>query len=107
MAHTDVADANAAALRMALQAPAKFCNSMKKESTYLLIWDSGASISISFDKSNFVGTMESVGVGTKLKGIAKGLSIQGKGHVLWSVLDERGMLCHLKLPAFYVPSARV
>jgi hypothetical protein len=51
--------------------------------------------------------MESVGFGTKLKGVAKGLLIQGKGHVLWSVLDEQGMLHHLKLPAFYVPSARV
>jgi hypothetical protein len=92
MAQTDVAHANAAVLRMALQAPVKFCNSMKKESTYQLIWDSGASISILFDRSDFVGPMESVGFGNKLKGIAKGLSIQGKGHVLCSVLDEHGML---------------
>jgi hypothetical protein len=107
MAQTDVAHADAAVLCMALQAPVKFCNSMKKESTYQLIWDSGASISISFDRSDFVGPMESAGFCTKLKGIAKGLSIQGKGHILWSVLDKQGMLRHLKLPAFYVPSARV
>jgi hypothetical protein len=32
--------------RMALQAPVKFRNAMKKESTFSIIWDSGASISL-------------------------------------------------------------
>jgi hypothetical protein len=36
--------------RMVLQAPAKFRNAMKKESTFSIIWDSGASISISPNK---------------------------------------------------------
>ena len=45
--------------RMALQAPAKFRNAMKKESTFSIIWDSGASISISPNKDDFVGPMSS------------------------------------------------
>jgi hypothetical protein len=62
--------------RMALQAPAKFRNAMKKESTFSLIWDSGASISISPNKDDFVGTMDPPGIDTRLKGTVKGLSIQ-------------------------------
>ncbi len=71
-----------ACFRMALQAPAKFRNALKKESTFSVIWDSGASISISPNKEDFVGPMTSAGIGTKLKGIVKGLSIQGQGHVV-------------------------
>jgi hypothetical protein len=57
--------------RMALQAPAKFRNSMKKESTFSVIWDSWASISISPNKYDFVGTMDPPGIGTRLRGIVK------------------------------------
>jgi hypothetical protein len=41
--------------RVVLEAPAKFRNAMKKESTFSIIWDSGASISISPNKEDFVG----------------------------------------------------
>ena len=81
---------------------------MKKESTFSIIWDSGASISISPNKDDFVGPMSSPGIGTRLKGIVKGLSIQGKGHVVWPVLDTSGQLRALvKVPAYYVLQARV
>jgi hypothetical protein len=93
--------------KIALQAPAKFRNALKKESTFSIIWDSGASISISPNKDDFVGPLTSPGIGTRLKGIVKGLSIQGKGHVMWAVLDTSGQLCTLKVPAYYVPQARV
>jgi transposase InsO family protein len=93
--------------RTALQAPAKFRNAMKKESTFSIIWDSGASISISPNKEDFVGPITSPGIGTRLNGIVKGLSIQGKGHVMWTVLDTSGQLRALKIPAYYVPQARV
>jgi hypothetical protein len=93
--------------RVALQAPAKFRNAMKKELTFSIIWDSGASISILPNKEDFVGPMTSPGIGTRLKGIAKGLSIQGKGYVMWPVLNTSGQLRALKVPACYVPQARV
>jgi hypothetical protein len=38
---------NAAVLRAALQSPHRFRDATKKSSTYQVIWDSGASISIS------------------------------------------------------------
>jgi hypothetical protein len=65
---------------MALQALAKFRNALQRESTFSIIWDSGTSISISPNKDDLVGHMTSPGIGTCLKGIIKGLSIQGKGH---------------------------
>jgi hypothetical protein len=70
---------------MALQLPTKFRNELAKESTFSIIWDSEASISIAPNKDDFVGPITSPDIGTQLKG--KGLSIQGKGHVMWAVLD--------------------
>ena len=93
--------------KMVMQAPARFRNAMKKESCFPIIWDSGASISISHDKDDFVGPMKSPGIGTKLKGIVTGLSIQGQGHVMWAVPDTSGQLRAIKVPAYYVPQARV
>ena len=57
---------------------------------------------------NFVGPMSFPGIGTRLEGTVKGLSIQGKDHVMWPVLDTLGQLLRaLKVPAYYVPQARV
>jgi hypothetical protein len=92
---------------VALQAPAKFRNAMKKESAFSIIWDSGASVSISPNKEDFVGPVTAANVGTRLEGIVKGLSIQGQGHVMWTVLDASGQLRALKVPACYVPQARI
>jgi hypothetical protein len=93
--------------KMALQPPARFRNAMRKESTFSVIWDSGASISISSNRDDFVGPMSSAGMGVRLKGIVKGLPIQGQGHVMWTMLDTSGQLRALKLPAYHVPQARV
>jgi hypothetical protein len=93
--------------RMVMQAPSRFRNALRKESFFSIIWDSGASISISPDKDDFVGPLTSPGMGTKLKGIVKGLSIQGQGHVMWAVPDTSGQLRAIKVPAYYVPQARV
>jgi hypothetical protein len=64
-------NSNPTILRMALQAPGRFRDSLPS-STYSVIWDSGASVSISPDKNIFVGPLKSPGAITQLKGIAKG-----------------------------------
>ena len=43
------------------------------KSTFSVIWDSGASILVSYDKHDFVGPLKKPGFATQLKGIAKGL----------------------------------
>jgi hypothetical protein len=93
--------------KMVMQAPARFRNALRKESCFSIIWDSGASISISPDKDDFVGPLTSPGIGTKLKGIVTGLSIQGQGHVMWAIPDTSGQLRAIKVPAYLVPQARV
>ena len=61
---------------------------------------------MSFDKRDFVGPLTKPKLMTHLKGIAKGLTIAGEGHVLWAMHDTKGMLRLVKVPAFYVPKCR-
>ncbi|KAI2508243.1 hypothetical protein MHU86_6172 [Fragilaria crotonensis] len=57
-----------ATLRMALQAPARMRNALGSATNSApIIWDSGASISISPDPEDFQGTMRSPGTITQLK----------------------------------------
>ena len=95
-------------LKMALSAPLRFFRSMAHDpSTMQLIWDSGASISITPNKDDFIGSLNDVPSTIKLNGLAKGLEIAGAGTIEWNVLDTTGHLCTLKLPAYYVPTSPV
>jgi hypothetical protein len=98
---------DAATLRMALNAPHCFRQALLKIKALLIIWDSGASISVSYDRADFVGELKPAGVMTRLQGIAKGLRIEGQGHVLWPMLDTMGHYRLIKVPAFYVPKSNV
>jgi hypothetical protein len=68
-----------------------------------IIWDSGASISISPDPEDFNGTLSPPGAITRLKWNARGLQIKGQGEVTWAIHDTEGSLRMIKVPAFYVP----
>ena len=43
----------------------------------------------------------------KVKGVTQAIKVHGQCTVLWSVLDEAGMLRLLKVPALYIPDAKV
>ena len=58
------------------------------------------------ERDDFVGPLEKPSVWTTLKGIAKGLRVEGIGHVMWAVHDVHGQLRMLKVPAYYVPRCR-
>ena len=94
-------------IRMALQSTDRFRQSMPAASTFPVIWDSGASISITFDRNDFVGPITAPGTITQLQGIAKGLRIEGQGHVLWSIIDTFGNLRTIKVPAYLVSRIKV
>lgn len=79
-------------LRMALQAPLRFMASVGKEQVTRVIWDSGASLSLSNSKADFVGDFKPAPIWVRLRGLAKGLKIEGEGHVLWAIMDTKGML---------------
>ena len=100
--------ARTSTLTMALQAPARMRNSLGPTVTSCpVIWDSGASISITPDTNDFDGTLQRPGTITQLKGIARGLQIKGQGEVTWAFHDVNGNLRELKIPAFYVPGIKV
>lgn len=93
--------------RVAMLAPSRFISSIPFDSSLSVIWDSGASITISPDKRDFVGKVVKPSTMTQLKGIAKGLRIEGEGRVCWSFHDTNGQLRTLELPAYYVLKIRV
>ena len=107
MATAGSQDITPAIYRAALMSPSRFRSTLPKQSTFSVIWDSGASMSITHDKRDFVGPLKPPGLQTQLKGIAKGLRIEGHGHVLWAMHDAEGMLRLIKLPAYYVPKSKV
>ena len=66
------------ALRATLQAPEKFRNSMPSEASYPNIWDSGASISITYRPEDFIDALEPQEK-LKIRGIANKMKVKGKG----------------------------
>jgi hypothetical protein len=74
----------ASLLNTTLLAPSKSRTALGKCATFLVIWDSGASISLSPDRQDFVGPLNEPGTGLRLQGLVSGAKIAGKGHVLWA-----------------------
>ena len=75
-----------------------------KDVAFEVLWDSGASFSVTFCKHDFVGPIKSVGLYKTLSGLAKGLLIQGVGVVEWHFMDEAGELQPIRVTAYYVPT---
>ena len=95
-------------LKAALMAPSKLRAEMPKESVSSIIWDSGASLSITNHKTDFHGTLKPCPYKhLMVKGVAQAIKVHGQGTVLWIVLDEVDMLTNLKAPALYIPDAKV
>jgi hypothetical protein len=66
---------------------------MPPDSTFLVFWDSGASVTISPDKHDFVGPISRPSTIAQLNSIAnKGFRIKGEGKVHWSFHDTSGKL---------------
>ncbi|EEC45027.1 predicted protein [Phaeodactylum tricornutum CCAP 1055/1] len=76
-----------------------------KPDSFPVIWDTGASLSISHEAGDFVSEVRPPPTPLVLKGLAKGLNIVGVGTVEWLVLSQDGMPCLLCLDAYLVPLA--
>jgi hypothetical protein len=87
--------------------PRALFGNLDKSKTFPVIRDSGASLSLSFDKNDFVGPVTKPPDRYKLRGIANGLKIEGVGHIIYSVRDSTGMLRSVKTPGIYCPNATV
>ena len=96
----------------------KFCFSMSSwlnststsadASPKTVIWDSGSSLSITNDRSEFmVGEYEALPADRTITGISSSkVKIQGVGMVSWSFEDTRGKIRTLELPCLYVPTIK-
>jgi Reverse transcriptase (RNA-dependent DNA polymerase)/Zinc knuckle len=70
-----------------------------------IIWDSGASISISPNRGDFVGEIIVSGKKSWLQGITnQEVEVEGHGYVVWTMEDVHGMLRSLKVPCLLVPN---
>ena len=87
-----------------LTAPQRFHEAIGKDKSFPLIWDSGASVSVTFDRKDFV-TFQSIS--TTVDGVcSKKNKVEGKGEVVWCVHDSKGGIRYLRLEAFYIPTSR-
>ena len=71
-----------------------------------VIFDSGASCSLSPIRSDFVGELQPPDVG-EMKGIGASIKTVGKGTVEWPIVDLRGCTRILRTTAHHVPGAHV
>ena len=66
---------------------------MPADASYPIVWDSGASVSVSNDAADFQGTFTMANASQiQVKGISKGVKISGQGMVLWYLMDTTRML---------------
>ena len=70
----------------------------------MVIWDTGASVTISNAKEDFGDTYKKASTIDVISGISKGLKVLGKGTVKWNIQDSTGQFRTLELPALHVPS---
>ena len=73
--------------------------------TFNIIWDSGASMCVTNDKSDFEGATTPV-QHQNVDGINSQLRLEARGTVCWNILDSSGKLRPFRLPAYYAPNAR-
>ena len=74
-------------------------------STFPVIFDSGASLAISFNESDFIGSIRPLD-NHQLGGLANGLKIEGIGTVHWKFRTKEGSIMTLISSAYYVPKAK-
>ena len=70
------------------------------------VWDTGASICVTYDKSDFISYSNVTDI-KQVKGIgSKQTKVVGQGIVSWSVHDANGSLRTLKLKAYHIPDCK-
>ena len=76
-------------------------------SAFQVIWDSGASLSISPDEMDFAGPIVRPETKSVLSGIVKGTTIEGQGTIVWAVHDVKGETRLLKTQGYLVPKVKM
>ena len=104
-------ETKALAKRVASLSPSIFSIAMKmhavtKESSFPIIWDTGASVCVTPTRTDFISYNNETDI-NEVKGLGgKVSSVIGQGYVIWSVHDTQGSLRHLKLKAYHIPNCK-
>jgi Reverse transcriptase (RNA-dependent DNA polymerase) len=74
--------------------------------TFEVIWDTGASMSISHTTQDFVGEIDWFQTPKTAVGIASGLKILGKGKINWLLKLNNGRSHMIEIEAYYCPTSQ-
>jgi hypothetical protein len=72
-----------------------------------IVIDTGASISVTGVKSDFVGTLHKVDPGASLQGLNNEVKVHAVGTVCWTIRDQHDRIGIVQTSAYYVPDAQV
>jgi hypothetical protein len=84
--------------------PHAYISRQTKISDIPLIFDTGASYSITANKSDFVSEIIPITEGT-MQGIGNLIEIKGKGWVEWDIIDQHNVIARVRTQAYYIPEA--
>ena len=76
---------------------------MDKEDRFNVIRDTGASVSITPNKRDFIEFNNDI-ENSYLEGVSKDLKVEGQGIVQWNMVDVNGKIRKMKVKALYVPT---
>ena len=89
-----------------LSAQKETLQEMGAQGKFNVIWDTGASISITPNREDFIEFNDNV-ENSYLEGVSKDFKVKGEGTVQWNMIDVNGNIRKLKLRALYVPSCNL
>jgi hypothetical protein len=69
-----------------------------------IIADTGCTMASSFDPLGFEGDIIPMASGTRMQGIGAAVTIQGRGAIKWTVIDDNGTSRVIRTPGYYVPA---
>jgi hypothetical protein len=76
-----------------------------QDDTYQILWDTGASKTLTFDQKDFIEEIEWFRSPQLAVGIASGLKSLGKGKIRWHIRITESETMTIELEAYYCPAA--
>ena len=90
-------------LQVALMAPTRFQSSLGQENVFQVIWDSGASVSVTNSKADFISFSRKA-PHSSVSGVGgNNTEVKGYGTIQWAFHDDEGTLRQIETKAYYIP----
>ena len=102
--HTEVERINFK--KVVVDNPSAFAAGLDAGEAFPVIWDTGASYTVSPCTADFIDGIQPLATPIVLDGLATGLAVQGHGTVRWVVRAVDGTFKTVEMGAFYTPRGR-